>query len=69
MDIGDLNGDSFNDLVVLDYWNVTVTVLLGDGHFSFTPAATPPVELTQLGVLALGDLNGDCNSRSGRRGS
>jgi len=59
MDIGDLNGDSFNDLVVLDYWNVTVTVLLGDGHFSFTPAATPPVELTQLGVLALGDLNGD----------
>ncbi len=64
--VGDFNGDGKADLVVSNsgvevagVWpNGTVTVLLGNGDGTFTPAASPTTG-KQAQSIAVGDFNGD----------
>ncbi len=55
---GDVNGDGKLDLVVVDGYDNTVQVLLGDGTGGFALAASGPVGNSPTAVL-LGDFNGD----------
>ena len=56
--IGNLNGDSFADLVVSNEGSDNVSVLLGNGSGSFGAAASFPVGSSPTSV-AIGNLNGD----------
>ena len=60
--IGDVDGDSDPDLVVVDNRANDVTVLLGDGSGSFSPAPGSPHAVgTSPYPAAIGDVNGDGN--------
>lgn len=56
--VGDLNGDSFPDIVVANGTPKTVTVLLGTGILSFAAPVTIPVAV-QGKRVELADLNSD----------
>ena len=56
---GDFNGDGNLDLAVANAADDTITILLGKGDGTFTPAlVSPATGLTPSG-LAIGDFNGD----------
>lgn len=58
--IGDLNGDGKPDLVVTNLGDKTVSVLLGNGDGTFTPAPGSPLAVGFSPVyVAIGELNGD----------
>jgi hypothetical protein len=54
-----VNGDSHLDFLVANVASNTVSVLLGDGHGGFTPAAPVPVNGRDVEA---NDLNGDGHS-------
>ena len=56
--IGDVNGDGKPDIVVNNYYDSTITVLISSGSGTFTPQSAFPVNGNPTSV-ALGDLNGD----------
>jgi len=58
---GDVNLDGHLDLVVPNFQDDTLTVLLGDGAGGFTPAAGSPVPAGSAfaDAVAITDLNGD----------
>src|SRR5258708_24640865 len=62
--VADFNGDGILDLAFANHEQKSLTVLLGDGHGGFTPAAGSPVSGLRYphphGVAA-GDFNGDTN--------
>ena len=57
---GDFNGDGKLDLAVANSTDMTVSILLGNGVYTFS-AATPysAAPLTSLTAIAIGDFNGD----------
>ena len=57
---GDFNGDGKLDLAVANSTDLTVSILLGNGVYTFS-AATPysASPLTSLTAIAVGDFNGD----------
>jgi len=55
---GDLNGDGIPDLVVVNRYDNTVSVLLGKGDGTFQSQVTYPTG-TQPTSVAIGDINGD----------
>ncbi len=58
--IGDLNGDGIPDLAVANLSGDSVSVLLGGGDGTFTPASGSPITVgTDPVSVAIGDLNGD----------
>jgi hypothetical protein len=58
--VADFNGDGNLDLGVANYNDGNVTILLGNGAGSFTPATNSPVRVGAGAMaLAVGDLNGD----------
>jgi hypothetical protein len=62
--LGDLNGDSKLDVVVANYADENISVLLGDGTGSFSATTNFSVEtLGSLGSVSVftGDLDGDGN--------
>jgi hypothetical protein len=62
--VGDFNSDGKTDLVVANQTDNTLTILLGNGDGTFTPAASSPVALGTVPFsLAVADFNG-----SGRLG-
>jgi hypothetical protein len=57
--VADVNGDGYQDLVVVDDSVNVIRVLLGNGDGTFTASAsTPSIPSNPLGV-AIADLNGD----------
>ncbi|MBZ5700809.1 MAG: FG-GAP-like repeat-containing protein [Acidobacteriia bacterium] len=57
---GDFNGDSLPDLVVANQSSNNVTVLLGKGDGTFTPAAASPIAAGNgPSAIVTGDFNGD----------
>jgi len=56
--LGDFNRDQKLDLVVANGTDNTLTILLGNGDGTFTPASSPPAPGSPFG-LAVGDFNGD----------
>ena len=58
---GDLNGDGYADLVVLNQDKATVTILFGNGDGTFRPGLTvsPPTTDGSALYAAIGDVNGD----------
>lgn len=57
---GDFNRDGKADLAVADHGSNAVSVLLGRGDGSFTPAPDPSIQVgTSPTGIALGDFNGD----------
>ena len=56
--VGDFNGDGIPDLAVTNYFDTTVTILLGNGDGTFTPTAVSPQVDVPI-ALAVGDFNGD----------
>ena len=57
---GDWNGDGRPDLAVANYWDSTVTILLGDGSGGFIqPAGSPIGGLAGPNSVAVGDFDGD----------
>jgi uncharacterized protein (TIGR03437 family) len=59
---GDFNGDGNQDLVVANYGDRNLTVLLGDGAGGFTPAAHSPIAVgSNPRSIAVADFNGDGN--------
>jgi hypothetical protein len=58
--VGDLNGDGILDLAVTNSPSNTVTILLGNGDGSFSPAAGSPITVGSLpDYLLIADLDGD----------
>jgi hypothetical protein len=58
--ISDLNSDGKLDLAVTNYNSSTVTILLGNGDGTFTPAANSPVTVGRAPLsVAVGDFSGD----------
>ncbi|MGI8687688.1 MAG: FG-GAP repeat domain-containing protein [Thermomicrobiales bacterium] len=58
--VADLNGDGKQDLVVANCFSNTVSVLLGKGDGTFTPAPGSPIAVgTCPEAVVLTDLNGD----------
>lgn len=58
--LGDVNGDGKLDILTANSRSNDVTVLLGDGHAGFRPAAGSPFAAgAHPHLLALGDVNGD----------
>lgn len=58
--VGDFNSDGNLDLAVANYRSNNVTILLGNGTGSFSPASGSPIAAgANPGSLAVGDLNGD----------
>src|SRR2546422_859037 len=55
---GDFNGDGKPDLVITNYGDNSVSVLLGNGDGTFQAARTFPVGI-HPGLVAVGDFNGD----------
>jgi hypothetical protein len=61
MAIGDLNGDGYPDVVVIEISTNTFYVLMNKGDGTLAPPVTytgPPVP-AQIEAIAMGDLNGD----------
>lgn len=59
---GDLNGDGKLDLVVANHADGTLTILLGNGNGTFTPAAASPITVgSGPQSIAVGDFNMDGN--------
>jgi hypothetical protein len=57
---GDFNHDGKLDLAVANFTDKTISILLGNGDGSFTPATGSPVATgSHPGGLAVGDFNGD----------
>ncbi len=58
--VGDFNDDGNLDLAVANGGSNTVTILLGNGDGTFTPASGSPIAVgTNPGAIAVGDFNGD----------
>jgi hypothetical protein len=58
--VGDFNGDGKLDLAVANDWDNNVTILLGNGDGTFTPAPGSPVAVgVEPSALAVGDFNRD----------
>ena len=58
--VGDFNDDGLQDLVVSNFNDNTITVLLGNGTGGFTPATGSPFGVgSGPRALAVGDFNGD----------
>jgi FG-GAP-like repeat len=56
----DLNGDGKLDLAITNYEDASVTILLGNGDGTFTPASGSPITVgNSPDAIAVGDLNGD----------
>ena len=56
----DLNNDGKLDLVIANSQGSSLTILLGNGDGTFTPASGSPVTVgTQPSAIAVADLNGD----------
>jgi hypothetical protein len=58
MAVGDFNGDGKLDLAVTEYFQASVSILLGDGAGNFNLASSPGVG-TWPDQIAVGDFNGD----------
>ena len=57
---GDFNGDGISDLAVANYGAGTVSIFLGNGNGTFTPAANSPIAVTfDPEAIVSGDFNGD----------
>jgi hypothetical protein len=56
--VGDLNGDGIPDVAIVNIGLNTVTILLGNGDGTFTPAASPATGYEPDGIV-IGDFNGD----------
>src|SRR5215831_17640126 len=60
--VADLNHDGHLDVVVANLYDNTVSVLLGDGHGTFSPASgTPLMAGSSPAWVTVGDCNGDGN--------
>lgn len=58
--VGDFNGDGILDLAVTNYGSGTVSILLGNGDGTFTPAPNSPVTVTfDPESIVVADFNGD----------
>jgi hypothetical protein len=58
--VGDFNADGILDLAVANANDNTVTILLGNGDGTFTPAANSPVAVGSVpSSVVVGDFNGD----------
>jgi hypothetical protein len=58
--VGDFNGDGIPDFVVANYGDGTVSVLLGKGDGTFTPAPNSPFAVTYDALsIVVADFNGD----------
>jgi hypothetical protein len=57
--VGDWNKDGKLDVATCNLGN-TVTIMLGNGHNGFTPAAGSPINLA-ANMIAVGDVNNDGN--------
>ena len=56
----DFNNDQVPDLATANYWESTVSILLGNADGTFQPAFTAPTGFAPLSI-AVGDLDGDGN--------
>ncbi|WP_189091436.1 FG-GAP-like repeat-containing protein [Deinococcus ruber] len=56
---GDLNGDTHLDLVVVNFSDKTLSVLLGNGDGTFQPQTVITPSSSYLKAVAMGDVNGD----------
>jgi hypothetical protein len=62
--VGDFNGDGIPDLAVLNGGDAdggTVSILLGNGDGTFTPAPNSPSTGSMPNAMVVGDFNGDGN--------
>lgn len=58
--VGDFNGDGKLDLAVANFDSNTVSILLGNGNGTFTPAPGSPISVGRLpDQLAVGDFTGN----------
>jgi YD repeat-containing protein len=57
---GDFNGDGIPDLAVVNYGDQTISILLGSGDGTFSPAPNSPISISgTVTALVVGDFNGD----------